>query len=157
MAYLTNVEIFYEIANEAHAAMTQAMKEGRTLKPSGDGYVISFDPRATAFKQACVAVAFSGMFLEAAVYFVALSRFSKSKAERIDSLRSYPKKLEKLGITNETLIADSEALQRARRELAHEKAIKLGQSIKNPPTYAQDAAELAISVIRALRAELMSP
>jgi hypothetical protein len=157
MAYLSNVDVFYSLVEDSYSAMGLAMERGRTPKPDGSGFIVSIDSYETAFKNACVVVAFSGMFLEALVYLVALRRFSKSKAQEIDRIKPYRERLEAMGITDSRLLDQAELFQKARRELVHEKALELGKPIANPPIYAQDAAEQAIEFIRSLREQLVAP
>ena len=153
MMLLSNVKVFYAIAEEAHEAMQRSVSENRIPKPEGTGYVVTSD-HGLSFKYACITIAFSGMFLEAATYFVALKGKSKSQAEKVDALKSYSRKLDEVGITNPQTLQGADRLQRARRDLVHEKAMSLGGELSKVPMRAQIEAEAAYGVIRAIREQL---
>ena len=155
MPYLSNVDVFLAIAEESYASMGSALEAGRTPKPDGSGYIIAFDDTRASFKHACIAIAFAAMYFEALIYLIALERFGKDEASRLDR-KLYEQRLEAIGVSDPVLLAMAEEFRGIRKELIHEKAVKLGQPIEPAPRYAQQMADQAMRFVAALKDRLVA-
>ena len=63
---VTNVSTYRAIATEAFEAMRGLVESGRWPKEDGSpGWILKFDPDQKSFKQAMIAIVFTGMWLEA--------------------------------------------------------------------------------------------
>ena len=155
MPYLSNVDVFLAMAEESYAAMQEATSAGRTPKPDGSGYMVTFDATRSAFKHACIVIAFSAMFFEALTYLISLQRYGKAEAAKIDRML-YEERLVVLGVTNPELLALAKEFRGIRKELVHEKAVELGQVIEPAPRYAQHMAEEAMKFVVALKGQFVA-
>jgi len=130
--------------------MKRLLEEGRTLKPDGSpGYVVKFDPEQRVFKQALIAITFSGIYFEAFAYFVA-RQISKSKAEKVDKARGYRAKLEELGVEDAGLLEAAESFRKSRNELVHEKAAPMAEIDFAEAHFAESCADKAMEFIALL-------
>jgi len=157
VAYLTNCNTFYEMAEESYSAMELALKGSRSI--SADGKTMTEDgaKRNFASKQALIVIAFSAMHFEALVFIVAHQKLGMSAAQRLDR-KLYEERLVALGCTNQSLIDQAKNLREMRKEMVHEKAIDLGSKPDLNSMnirIAWDAAYQAISFIRELRSRLL--
>src|SRR5690348_5622017 len=102
---ISNVEIYLSVAEEALAESQRLAAEARSPRPDGEnGHVIAWDPERKSFKQSLIAIAFSGMYLEAMLYLVGVSRLGKTHyLDQVDK-RKYEFKLSALGITDVALL-----------------------------------------------------
>ena len=116
----TNASIYRAIAEEAHASMTELMTVARGPRADG-GWILTYDPTHASFKQACIAIVFAGVWLEAAAHLAIVRQHGLEKAEEYDR-RIYEDKLRLLGWSEEGVLARAKRLRHARRELVHEKA-----------------------------------
>lgn len=155
MPYLSNVDVFLAMAEESYAAMQEAMSADRTPKPDGSGYIITYDATRSAFKHACIAIAFSAMFFEALIYLVSLQRFGKPAATKIDRML-YEERLAALGVTDPELLTMAKEFRSIRKELVHEKAVELGEVVDPAPRYAQHMADEAMRFVAALKGQFVS-
>jgi hypothetical protein len=116
-------------------------------RPRGDGgWVITYDPSSTSFKQACITVVFAGIWLEAAAHLAIVRQHGLAKAKEFDR-RSYEDKLQLLGQSDSDILARARRLQAARRELVHEKAHMDSGVLR----FAQKEADNAYQLLVALR------
>ena len=157
MGVLSNIDVYWAIAEEAHANMQTAWAEHVTPKPDGQpGYIIRWDPDRSSFKSAMIAIAFCGMFLDSLLYLSLQDRLGRVKALRVDRL-PHEKRLEALGIIDSVLLDRMVAFRESRKDLVHEKAVELtdltGQSIRT----AQDTADSAMSLMQDIRVLLVAP
>lgn len=151
---LSNVEIYFAIAREAHAEMKRLEGTSRRSKPDGSpGHVVTYDPARRSLKQAMIAIAFSGMYFEAAVYLVALKKFPEGEARKIDRL-PYEERLRVLGIADRALLDGAQTLREARKELVHEKALSPAALESVTFGYAQEMADHAWGFINQLHGAL---
>ena len=135
----TNVNIYRAIADEAHEEMVQSVDARREPKSDGsEGDVITYDPAHSSFKQAMISIVFTGMWLEALMHILIVSKFDEAKFKEYD-FKSYEDKLRLLGVEDEDLLNDVEDFRRTRKDLVHEKAFLDDGEIKK----AQAEAELA--------------
>jgi hypothetical protein len=144
----TNVSIFRAIADDAHEQMCELMSAARRPNPTG-GWIITYDPKSASFKQACIAIVFAGVWLEAAAHLAIVREHGIDQAKLYDR-RSYEDKLRFLGLSEEQVIDRAKRLRVARRELVHEKAHMDAGEIRR----AQDEAESAHELLVALRGRM---
>jgi hypothetical protein len=118
----TNVGIYRTIADEAYQKMVQSIEAGRRPKPDGSaGWIITFDPDHTSFKQAMISLVFTGIWLEAILHLLIVRSYGKNKYKEYD-FRSYEEKLMLLGCTDEGLMNSVSRFRNSRKSLVHEKA-----------------------------------
>ena len=157
MQVISNIDVYWAIAEEAHASMEASLSEHRTPKPSGEPrFIIRIDPERRSFKQAMVAIVFSGLVLDSFLYLMLLERLGKVKAAKVDRL-PHEERLQSLGVTDVALLGRVAEFREARKELVHEKAVDVselgGQNVRT----AQREADRAIALIRELRTALAAP
>lgn len=147
---ISNVETYLAIAREAHAEMQKFDSESRRPKPDGSpGHIVTFDPNHRSFKHAIIAIAFSGMYFEAAVYLMARHKFSKTKAAKIDRM-PYEQRLVEIGVSDQSLVDAATALREVRKDLVHEKAIMPEELKMATCHFAQKSADQAINFVNKL-------
>lgn len=118
----TNVEIYKTIADEAYRKMVQSIETGRRPKPDGSaGWIITYDPEHTSFKQAMISLVFTGIWLEAMLHLLIIRAYGKEKFKEYD-FKSYEEKLKLVGCTDEGLMNSVSRFREARKALVHEKA-----------------------------------
>lgn len=101
-AVLTNLGVYLWIAEEALSESTQLLEIGRSPKPDGQpGYILSLDPERKSFKQSFIAIAFSGMYLEALFGLAGNARLGQVLYNKIERRTTYEEKLRLLGFMNQ--------------------------------------------------------
>ena len=151
---ISNVETYLAIAREAHAEMKRLDDESRRPKPDGSpGFIVTYDPEGRSLKHAMIAIAFAGMYFEAAVYVLARQKLSKAKAGEIDGML-YERRLPALGLIDQSLIDGAKALREARKDLVHEKAITPDELKTATFRFAQKSADQALAFISQLHGVL---
>ena len=119
---ITNVSIYGAIAIEAFEAMQELVESGRRLKEDGSpGWILQFDPNQKSFKQAMVAIVFTGMWLEALLHLLIVRDHGEEKFREID-FKPYEEKLRFIGIDDNSILKAAARFRIARKELVHEKA-----------------------------------
>lgn len=119
---LTNAEVYRTITDEAYQKMVQSIEAGRRPKPDGStGWIVTYDPDQTSFKQAMISLVFTGMWLEAMMHLLIVKAHGKDRFKEYD-FESYEEKLTLLGCTDEELLNSVSRFRKARRALVHEKA-----------------------------------
>jgi len=119
---ITNISIYKAIAEEAYQNMVELMDAGRRLKPDGStGWIITFDPKQTSFKQSMISIVFTGIWLEALMHLLIVRKFGKSKFKEYD-FKSYEDKLQLLGCSDQELLERVSRFRKTRKSLVHEKA-----------------------------------
>ena len=152
----SNIDVFFAIAEEAHAKMHVALAEHMTPHEDGrPGYLITWDPDRRSFKNAMIVIAFCGMFLDSFLYLLLLDRLGDEKSSKVDRLE-HEKRLEALGITDAALLNRVAAFREARKDLMHEKAIELSSLAGTPIRKAQSTADSAIALMRDIRCLLVA-
>lgn len=121
----TNLKIYLAIAEEALAESTRQLEAHRTPKPDGQpGYILTSDPERKSFKQSLIAIAFSGIYLDALLSVTGRARFGKAfYDEKIDRCFTYEGKLRLLGIVDEGDLVRCTRLRENRNDLIHEKSL----------------------------------
>lgn len=151
---ISNVETYLAIAQEAHAEMKRLDDESRHPKPDGSpGFIVTYDPEGRSLKHAMIAIAFAGMYFEAAVYVLARQKLGKAKAGEVDCML-YEHRLPALGLIDQSLIDGAKVLREARKDLVHEKAITPDELKIATFRFAQKSADQALAFIRQLHGVL---
>jgi hypothetical protein len=149
-ALLTNLHVYLQIAEDAAAESRRLLEEGRRPKPDGQpGYIVTWDPDRRSFKQSLIAIAFTGMYLEALLALVGKERLGKDQYKKIDRF-TYEEKLKKLGVSDSSLLLDCKRFREARNDLVHEKALDLGELTPSTMRTAQEEASLGIELVKAI-------
>lgn len=79
---ISNADVYLTIAEEALAKSKQLDEIARIPKPDGHpGFVITYDPKRTSFKQSLIAIVFAGVYLEALLYIVGVERLGRKSTE----------------------------------------------------------------------------
>jgi hypothetical protein len=148
MFTLSNLEIFFEIVQRSSATAERMSQRHRKPLPSG-GHVIRYDPKRRSFKNALIAIAFAGIYLEALLYIEGCRRLGKATCKKIWKRPrcTYEKKLRILGVRDEKLLEACKRFRQSRNNLIHEKSVELGQ--KSPRfRMAQEEATHAFAFIK---------
>lgn len=154
MDVITNVSIYAGIAEEACTRMRESLANNRHPKPDGArGFVLTWDPTSSSFKDAMIVVVFSYMFIEAACFVANMRREGRVRA--ISEDRKDPEiRLRNLG-ADSVLVDRVKTYREMRRKLVHEKAVELSAIGSEQRIKAQDFAEEAIALMRDVSALLM--
>jgi hypothetical protein len=154
MDILTNVGIYAAIAEESYTRMQESLANNRRPKQGGEGgFVLTWDPTASSFKDAMIAVVFAYMFIEAACFVANLRRGGRAKAKSEDG-ENPEIRVKNLG-GDSALVDRVRTYREMRRKLVHEKAAELSAIGSLQRIRAQDLAEEAIAVMRDVSALLM--
>ena len=150
----TNAAIYKAIADEAYQKMVQSVEAGRRPKPDGSaGWIVTYDPTQTSFKQAMISLVFAGMWLEAMTHLLIVKVHGKDKFEEYD-FKSYEEKLMLLGCTDQELLNSVSEFRKARRLLVHEKAHFDDGEIRWAQKEAENAHELLVVIYERLSEQL---
>ena len=142
----SNASIYKEIAEEAYSKMCLLLEEGRTPKDDGSGgYIIKYDPAHNSFKQSLIVVVFTGMWLEAILHQLIVSKHGGDEFKKYD-FKPYREKLALLGVSDSEILDKVDSFKNTRKELVHEKAFFDSGEIK----VAQKEAELAHQVMSSI-------
>lgn len=143
---MTNVSIYKMIAEEAYQKMVQSIEAGRLPKPDGSvGWIITYDPNQTSFKQAMISLVFTGMWLEALMHLLIIKGYGKKIFKEYDS-KLYEEKLKLLGCTDQKLLASVTRFRKVRKSMVHEKAYFDDGEIKWAQNEAKNAHELIVAI-----------
>lgn len=153
---LSNADIYLAIAVEALEASKRLDEASRRPKPDGQpGFVITYDPARGSFKQSLIAIVFAGIYLDALLYIVGVTKLGKSHYRKIEHAK-YETKLEALGVTDEKIVKTCEEFRKARNDLVHEKAIDPEEADGATILTAQHEAEIAVTFVQHM-GELLRP
>jgi hypothetical protein len=143
---ITNVSVYKAIAISAHAEMHKLTEAGRRPREDGSpGWVITYDPEQKSFKQAMIAIAFTGMWLEAFLHLRIVRDHGLHKFKGYD-FKPYADKLHLLNCSELTIIAAAQRFQKCRKELVHEKAFCDSGQIITAQEEADNAAQLLLAI-----------
>lgn len=163
---ISNLNLFRGMAEEAAARSLESLNAHRTPKPNGEpGFILSPDPERTSMKQALIAIAFAGMYLEALIRIA--TRQARQRGLRFVSKaneeKRYGGKLQAVGIKDDAIVNEANRFNEVRDDLVHEEPYELSTEpgavnvlphIKN--FVAQDEAQSAIKLISLVATELGS-
>ena len=145
---ITNIAIYKAIADEAHQAMVQLMEAGRRPKPDGSGgWIKTYDPNQTSFKQSMVSIVFTGMWLEALMHLLIVKKYGKDRFKEYDR-KTYEEKLQLLDYMDEKLLHRVSRFRDSRKSLVHEKAHFDEGEIKKAQDEAENAHEMLVAIHR---------
>jgi hypothetical protein len=143
---ITNVSIYKAIAVEAHATMRELVDAGRRPQDDGSpGWILTFDPEQKSFKQAMIAIVFTGMWLEAFLHLRIVQEHGLETFEDYDR-RRYADKLRLLGCTEQRILDAAEQFRKCRKELVHEKAYSDPGEIRTAQREADNANDLLLAI-----------
>jgi len=143
---ITNIGIYKAIADEAHLEIVQLMESGRRPKPDGSaGWIKTFDPNQTSFKQSMVSIVFTGMWLEALMHLLIVKKYGKDEFKKYD-FKTYEEKLKLLGCMDEKLLHRVSRFRGIRKSLVHEKAFFDEDGIKKAQDEAENAHEILVAI-----------
>ncbi|MGN6227374.1 MAG: hypothetical protein ACTHNM_08065 [Dyella sp.] len=158
MAYLSNVDIYYEMAEEAYKVMSEALQTRYVMSVDRKTMTVDGAKVELASKQAFIVIAFCAIHFEALVYIIALQKLGPEGALRVDR-KLYEDRIVALGCPHDSLLKQAKHLREVRKKMVHEKAIDLEAK---PDLYAAnigmawDAAHDAVMFIRELRDAVLS-
>ena len=143
---ITNVSTYRAIAISAHTEMLELLNSGRRPKDDGSpGWIITFDPDQKSFKQAMIAIVFTGLWLEALLHLLIVRDHGVNTFKKYDR-KSYPEKLRLLGCSDSAVLGSAERFQNCRKELVHEKAYLDTGQLKTAQDEADNAHQLLVSI-----------
>ena len=143
---ITNIAIYKAIADEAHQEIVQLMESGHRPKPDGSaGWIKTYDPNQTSFKQSMVSIVFTGMWLEALMHLLIVKKYGKDKFRDYDR-KTYEEKLQLLGCMDKKLLHRVFRFRRIRKSLVHEKAFFDEGEIKRAQDEAENAHEMLVAI-----------
>lgn len=143
---ITNISIYKSIAEEAYQNMVELMDAGRRPKPDGSaGWIITFDPKQTCFKQSMISIVFTGIWLEALMHLLIVRKYGKIKFKEYD-FKSYEEKLELLGCSEQELLERVARFRKTRKSLVHEKAHFDDGEIKRAQGEAENAHVMLVTI-----------
>jgi hypothetical protein len=156
---ISNVNIYRSIAEEAASESQRLDAAAKSPRPDGgDGHVVALDPQQSSFKRSLIAIAFAGMWLDALLFLVGVSRFGREEYLKIDKKRqSYEVKLSALGIADPSLLAQCTQFRETRNDLTHEKAIEPHELDSTTLRRAQHESQAAVAFVSAIAARLGVP
>ena len=147
MLVISNHLVYLAIAKESLAKSQRFSQRQRTELANGRA-LIRYDPKQRSFKNSLIAIAFSGMYLEALLHLVGSRRLGINAYEKIDG-KTYEDKLRALAINDTALLADCKRFRESRRDLEHEKAFH-PRSSREMRTAQLEAAD-AVALIERVR------
>ncbi len=143
---ITNVSTYKVIAINAQLEMHQLTNSGRRPKDDGShGWIITFDPDQRSFKQAMIAIVFTGMWLEAFLHLRIVRDCGLQKFKEYD-FKSLADKLQLLGCSEPAIIEAAQKFQKYRKELVHEKAYCDAGQLRTAQDGADSANQLLLAV-----------
>ncbi len=147
---LTNAHIYRAIAEEALMEAERLEQEARQPKPDGSsGQVVKLDQERKSFKQSLIAIAFSGVYLEALLYVKGMQRIGDKWEKKFDR-KTYEEKLKALGISDDATIESAARLRKVRKDLVHEKSVPMDDLTLSNTYWAQTEAQASIACIRSI-------
>jgi hypothetical protein len=153
---ITNVSTYRAIAIEAFQAMQELVESGRRPKEDGSpGWILQFDQNQKSFKQAMVAIVFTGMWLEALLHLLIVRDHGEEKFREFD-FKSYEEKLRLIGIDDNSILEAAARFRKSRKELVHEKAHFETGEMKTAQDEARNAFQLLLAIDTALHGSLGS-
>lgn len=153
-ALLTNAHVYRAIAEEALSEAVRLDAEGKQPKPDGSpGFIVQLDPERRSFKKSLIAIAFSGIYLEALLFVHGTFRMGADWEKKFDR-KCYEEKLKALGITDEKLLASAKRLREVRNDLIHEKSRPLETVALSNNYWAQSEAAVSVAFVKTIAAQL---
>lgn len=150
----TNVSTYRAIAIEAFETMRDLVVSGRRPKEDGSpGWILQFDPNQKCFKQAMIAIVFTGMWLEALLHLLIVRDHGEEKFREVD-YKPYEEKLRLIGIDDKSILESAARFRVARKALVHEKAHFDTGETQTAQDEARNAYQLLLAIDTALHGSL---
>lgn len=150
----TNVSTYRAIAIEAFETMRDLMESGRRSKENeSPGWILQFDPNHKSFKQAMIAIVFTGIWLEALLHLLIVRDHGEERFRKFD-YKPYEEKLRLIGINDNSILEAAARFRIARKELVHEKAHFDTAGTKMAQDEARNAYQLLLAIDAALHGSL---
>jgi hypothetical protein len=134
---ISNISTYKSIAEEAH----QKMRDASSI----------YDTDRNSFKQAMIAIVFTGMWLEALLHLLIVRKHGEETFKEYD-YKTYEEKLQLLGCLDLHIIDCAKRFRKARKELVHEKA----HFDNSEFTAAQDEADNAYVLLNTLHSKFLT-
>lgn len=151
---VTNIAVYKAIADEAYEEMVRSIATMRRPKPDGSpGWIITYDPKQTSFKQSMISIVFAGMWLEAFTHLLIVKNFGKEKFKEYDR-KSYEEKIRLLGCTEMKLLDRVAQFRTTRKSVVHEKAHLDDGEIKKAQNEAENAHEMLVAIYEHFKNQL---
>jgi hypothetical protein len=147
----SNLRTFLEITESAVKESERISQSNRRPKLGGvAGDIITYDPKAKAFKHALIAIAFAGIYFEALLYLEGCRILGKRTCEEFwKTPRCYYEiKLGRLGVSDGPVLQACKRFREARNDLIHEKAVDVSAMGNSVVRGAQEEAKHAIEFIK---------
>jgi len=142
----TNIVAYREIAAESLQEAETLFEAGRRPRNDGSGgHILTVDPDRQSLKHSFIAIAFAGMYIEAALWIYGSRKLGIDKYKPIDG-KPLDKRLVEIGIEDNDLEAKLKAYRETRKDLVHEKAVPFSMD-PTPTRYAQKEARIAVDLM----------
>jgi hypothetical protein len=152
---ITNVDVYFAIAEEALAESERLEKLARRPKPDGDpGVIVTYDPEQKSFKNSLIAIVFAEMYLNALFYILGTKQFGKAQYNKKYDKKSLEEKLQVFGLSDKNLLAEAKRFRKRRKELVHEKAVQISDLTGDTIYIAQEEAKKALSLVKEVTEKL---
>lgn len=150
----SNLSVFYEIAKDSYSESVELLAQHRVPKPNGEkGYILSPDPSKRSFKQALIAIAFLGSYIDLHLRLAYIKKHHEHPPKNWERNKTYRQKIESFGVENTEILELFDKFKDDRNDVAHEKPITSG--IKNAPKAihgtAQETAAEGIKLVEYLK------
>ena len=144
--------MYREIAAESLRESEEFFEAHRRPRDDGSGgHVITVDPDRQSLKHSFIAIAFAGMYIEAALWLYGSRKLGVDKYRPIDRLE-LEKRLPPLGVNDKDLEAKLKDYRETRKDMVHEKAVPFSQ-VTTPTRYGQKEAKKSVELM--LRVETL--
>lgn len=142
----TNIVAYREIAAESLRESEAFFEANRRPRDDGSGgHVLTVDPDRQSLKHSFIAIAFAGMYIEAALWLYGSKKLGVKEYTPID-FGKLEKRVAPLGINDKDLEAKLKDYREMRKELVHEKAVPFSQDT-TPTRYAQKEAKKSVELM----------
>lgn len=151
---ISNLSVYYEIAKEAYSESMELLSQYRKPKSNDEkGYILTPDPNRRSFKQALIAIAFSGSYIDLHLRIAYIKKHHEHPNKSWDRDKTYRQKIESFGIEKSEILDLFDKFKNDRNDVAHEKPVTSG--IENAPkakySTAQDTATEGFMLVEQLR------
>jgi hypothetical protein len=123
----SNLQVYYEIAKKAQSKSEKLDKRYTKPIPGQPGrFVHGYDPGRGSFKNALIAIVFSGVFADALIAVAALQEpellaKQKTSFNKFFNKMNYEEKLKVLGVTDKILLENCKEFRDSRNDVVHDK------------------------------------
>jgi hypothetical protein len=151
---VSNADFYRQMAEEALAAAQVSLAAHRRPKDDGaEGYIFSYDPTRTSFRQSLVAIVFAGIAIEAFLWLYGSEALGRRQYKSLEKKLTLEAVLPRLGLGDPEMYTKAKLFREARNELVHERAVPLSESLE-PLRRAQEEAERAVALMNEILIQL---